>query len=141
MVPSSGACVFSPPTVTLNASIATTTLTISGAQALAPNFIFKDGGVRRAPPLYAFWIFVELASMLLLLRGNNYGLVGLKRLSLPGALLLTTLIMAGCGSSSSTPQAPVSQNYQITVTASAPASGSGTSASQSQTQTVSLTVQ
>jgi subtilase family serine protease len=144
IVPSSGTCMFSSPSVTPNANVATTMLTISGAQASAPSFTFKDGGVRRAPPLYAIWILIELVSMLLLLPGSKSGLVRLKRLSLPGALL-ATLIMAGCGASSSmtdTPtNTPVSQNYQITVTASAPASTSGTSASQSQTQTVSLTVQ
>jgi hypothetical protein len=120
-------------------------LTISGAQASAPNFKLKDEGAHRLPALYGFWVFLELASMLLFLRGNKYSLARLKRLSLPGALLLATLIMAGCGASSSTTDTstntPVSQTYQIMVTASALASGSGSSASQSQTQTVSLTVQ
>lgn len=145
IVPSSGTCMFSSPTVTPDASVATTMLTISGAQASAPNFKLKDEGAHRLPALYGFWVFLELASMLLFLRGNKYSLARLKRLSLPGALLLATLIMAGCGASSSTTDTstntPVSQTYQIMVTASALASGSGSSASQSQTQTVSLTVQ
>jgi hypothetical protein len=117
-----------------------TTLTITGVQASATEITDKDRGAHRRTPLYGFWFLMEAGAFFLLLGASKSRLQRLKQLSLPGALLVTALIMAGCGAQSTT-TTNLSKTYQVTITASAPASASGSSASMNLTQTVSLTVQ
>ncbi len=137
---STGTCMFVSPTITPNSSTMTTTLTITGVQASATGITDKDRGAHRMAPLYGFWFLLEAGVFFLLFVESKSRLHRLKQLSLPGALLVTALIMAGCGAQTTTATNP-SKTYQVTITASAPASASGSSASLNLTQTVSLTVQ
>ncbi|MBZ5644623.1 MAG: Ig-like domain repeat protein [Acidobacteriia bacterium] len=139
---SSAVCMFSPPTITPNASAASTTLTITGAQAGNLHFTGRKKDWYRIAPLSGLRLVGIYAGALFLLSwGMKFGARRRLQFSLAGALLLVTAL-AGCGGAGSgTATQSTPKTYQVTITASAPASANGSSAGVSQTQMVSLTVQ
>jgi hypothetical protein len=138
---SSATCTTSPalnPPVT---GPATTTLTISGAQAA---LVMRAGNQRsrRVPPLYGFWMPMGVAGLFLLGGGKRSKAQALKLFLFAGALLIVVVAMFGCGggSSSTTPPNQQTQTYTVTITATAPATASGSSAAVTKTENVTLTV-
>ena len=139
---SSAVCTFNPPTITPNSSAASTTLTITGAQAGNLHFTGRKKNWRRIAPPRGVWLVASYAGALFLLFfGMKFGPRRRLQFSLAGALLAVTA-MAGCGGAGSgAGTQSIARTYQVTITASAPTSANGSSASVSQTQMVSLTVQ
>lgn len=149
-LPAHASCAFNSTSLTPNTSTMTTTVTVTTMRAssmLAPP---RPSG-RHSGPMYAFWMPMGIAGVVLLGSGNKKRLSGKTSvLTLTLVLLIGGLVACGGGggastTSSTTPstttQATPTGTSQIQITASAPGSPTGGNTAVTQSTTVALTVQ
>jgi hypothetical protein len=131
---------FNPSTVTPNGSAATTTLTITGANASAiakslraanGSAPARNGMKLSALSAFALWTPIGLAGVFLLGRRKKGDWRVARQFLLAAALVVIALTMFGCGSSSKT--------YQVQITATS--AGDVNNGQVTQTTTVAFTVQ